>query len=88
MCFDVIVSDIGLPQVDGYELIGRLRQLAHLSAVPALALTGYASTKDATAALGAGFDLHVAKPVDPATLAGALERLLKSRPPAAPKSEP
>jgi CheY-like chemotaxis protein len=85
MCFDIIVSDIGLPQLDGYELIGRLRQLAHLSAVPAVALTGYASTKDAKAALGAGFDLHVAKPVDPATLAGAVERLLKERPAADPE---
>ena len=87
MCFDIIVSDIGLPQVDGYELIGRLRQLAHLSAVPAVALTGYASTKDASAALGAGFDLHVAKPVDPTTLASAVERLLKERLAAAPKFE-
>ena len=74
--------------MDGYELIGHLRRLAHLSAVPAVALTGYASRKDASAALGAGFDLHVAKPVDPATLAGAVERLLKARPAAAaPKSE-
>ncbi|HEX7174636.1 MAG TPA: PAS domain S-box protein [Pyrinomonadaceae bacterium] len=87
MCFDVIVSDIGLPRVDGYELIGRLRQLAHLSATPAVALTGYASTKDAQAALGAGFDMHVAKPVDPATLVGAVERLLKTRPATVSNSE-
>ena len=77
--FDIIISDIGLPRVDGYELIERLRRLPHMRRTPALALTGYASAKDAEAALAAGFDAHVAKPVDPASLAEALERLLRDR---------
>jgi PAS domain S-box-containing protein len=75
--FDIIVSDIGLPRVDGYELLGRLRSLPHLAGVPALALTGYASQKDAEAAFAAGFDAHVAKPVEPSALAEQVERLLK-----------
>jgi CheY-like chemotaxis protein len=75
--FDIIVSDIGLPRIDGYELIRRLRELPHLSGVPALALTGYAAPRDAEAALGAGFDAHVPKPVDPAALAELMEQLVR-----------
>jgi PAS domain S-box-containing protein len=74
--FDIIVSDIGLPRIDGYELIARLRQLPHLREAPALALTGYAAASDAEAALAAGFDAHVPKPVDPATLAEQMDRLI------------
>jgi PAS domain S-box-containing protein len=74
--FDIIVSDIGLPRIDGYELIERLRRLPHMREVPALALTGYAATSDAEAALAAGFDAHLPKPVDPATLADHMERLM------------
>jgi PAS domain S-box-containing protein len=78
--FDIIISDIGLPQVDGYEFIERLRRLPHMSETPALALTGYAAAKDAEAALAAGFDAHVPKPVDPSALAAEMERLLRRRP--------
>ena len=77
--FDIIVSDIGLPQIDGYELIRRLRELPHLREAPAVAVTGYASTKDAEQALAAGFNLHVPKPVDTSALAEAVERLLEER---------
>ncbi|HZT57270.1 MAG TPA: PAS domain S-box protein, partial [Pyrinomonadaceae bacterium] len=75
--FDIIVSDIGLPQIDGYELIRRLRSLAHLRGVPAVALTGYAGPRDAEAALEAGFDAHVPKPVDPSALAEQVAKLVK-----------
>jgi two-component system CheB/CheR fusion protein len=75
--FDIIVSDIGLPRIDGYELISRLRRLPHLRAVPALALTGYAAQRDAEAALAAGFDAHLPKPVDPAELAERMEQLMQ-----------
>ncbi|HLM57002.1 MAG TPA: PAS domain S-box protein [Pyrinomonadaceae bacterium] len=77
--FDIIVSDIGLPRVDGYELLGRLRALPHLAGVPAVALTGYAAPKDAEAAFAAGFDAHVPKPVDPTALGGQIEQLLKRK---------
>jgi PAS domain S-box-containing protein len=78
--FDIIVSDIGLPRIDGYELIRRLRSLPHLRGVPALALTGYAAPKDAEAALAAGFDAHVPKPVEPSALAEQVARLLRRGP--------
>ncbi|HEX8560478.1 MAG TPA: PAS domain S-box protein [Pyrinomonadaceae bacterium] len=83
--FDIIVSDIGLPRIDGYELIGRLRELPQLRETPALALTGYAAQRDAEAALAAGFDAHVAKPVDPAELAERMEQLLRRGQPPAPR---
>jgi two-component system CheB/CheR fusion protein len=73
--FDIIVSDIGLPRIDGYELLARLRELPHMHEVPALALTGYAAQKDAEAALAAGFGAHVPKPVDPAELAERMDQL-------------
>jgi PAS domain S-box-containing protein len=75
--FDIIVSDIGLPRIDGYELLARLREMPHLRGVPALALTGYAAQKDAEAALAAGFDAHLPKPVDPAELAERMDQLTR-----------
>lgn len=77
--FDIIVSDIGLPRIDGYELLERLRRLPHLREVPALALTGYAGPKDAEAAFAAGFDAHVPKPFDPSALAEQIRQLLKRK---------
>ena len=77
--FDIIVSDIGLPHIDGYDLIRQLRQMSHLRGVPAVALTGYAAPKDIEAALLAGYDLHIPKPVDPTELVDAIERLIKEK---------
>jgi CheY-like chemotaxis protein len=75
--FDIIISDIGLPNIDGYELLKRLRIASpHLREVPALALTGYAAQKDVDAALASGFSAHLAKPFDPATLAATVDALL------------
>jgi PAS domain S-box-containing protein len=74
--FDIVVSDIGLPLTDGYELIRRLREIPHLRDVPAIALTGYAAQKDAETALAAGFNVHLPKPVDPDVLSSAVEQLL------------
>lgn len=62
--FDVVVTDIGMPVEDGYSLVRKLRALESGGRVLAIALTGFASTQDAAAALEAGFDLHVPKPVD------------------------
>jgi PAS domain S-box-containing protein len=76
--FDIIISDIGLPNIDGYELLQLLRsKTPYLREVPALALTGYAAQKDVDAALSAGFSAHLAKPFDPATLAATVDALLK-----------
>ena len=72
--FDGIVCDIGLPDEDGHSLIRDIRRT--LPAIPAIALTGFASTEDARHALEAGFNLHVSKPVDPFDLASKLASLL------------
>ncbi|HEX2253984.1 MAG TPA: ATP-binding protein [Thermoanaerobaculia bacterium] len=66
----VLLSDIGMPDVDGYELLRRVRALgeARGGRVPAIALTAFARSEDRTRALQAGFRVHVAKPVDPAEL--------------------
>jgi signal transduction histidine kinase/ActR/RegA family two-component response regulator len=74
---DVLVSDIGLPLVDGYAL---MRQVRCLSAdeggcTPAIALTAYAGSEDVRKALSAGYQLHVAKPVDPTELATRVANL-------------
>jgi CheY-like chemotaxis protein len=74
---DLIISDIGMPEMDGFHLIRKLREMAVYRDVPAIALSGYASKKDAKAALAAGFDAHVSKPVDPAELVIMVNGLLK-----------
>jgi CheY-like chemotaxis protein len=67
---DVLIADIGMPGEDGYQLIRRVRALGaeRGGAVPAVALTAYAAESDRAQALAAGFQLHIAKPVDPAEL--------------------
>ena len=63
---DVLISDIGLPDVDGYDLLQRVRREGPESAkgVPAIAVTAYARTEDRTRALLAGYQAHIAKPVE------------------------
>jgi PAS domain S-box-containing protein len=67
---DVLVSDIGMPGCDGFDLIKRVRALGpdRGGRVPAIALTAFARSEDRTRALRAGFVVHVAKPVDPSEL--------------------
>jgi CheY-like chemotaxis protein len=69
--FDVLVSDIAMPDQDGYDLIRRVRALdpRRGGRIPALAHTAYARTEDRQTALAAGYQEHAAKPVEPATLA-------------------
>ncbi|MEO7036407.1 MAG: response regulator [Polyangiaceae bacterium] len=67
---DVLVSDIGLPDGDGYALLKRVRESNH--DLPAVAVTAYASRQDVAKALAAGFQAHVAKPVEPAQLSAAV----------------
>src|SRR5467141_1152091 len=75
---DILVSDIGLPGDDGYMLIQKLReqQAQHGRAIPALAVTAYACAEDRTRALAAGFQMHVAKPLEPADLVAAIASLI------------
>jgi PAS domain S-box-containing protein len=74
---DVLVSDIAMPEVDGYQFITRVRELAEDQGgrVPAVALTAYASNDDRTRALAAGFDVHIAKPVETVELVAKVARL-------------
>jgi CheY-like chemotaxis protein len=73
---DVLLSDIGLPFESGYELIRKVRALSsEVRNVPAVALTAFATEKDRQRALSAGFQIHLAKPVEPDALVEAIERL-------------
>ena len=74
---DLILSDIGMPHMDGFEMMKKLRELPNMQDVPAIALSGYATTKDTRMALAAGFNAHVSKPIEPAELLRTTTRLLK-----------
>jgi signal transduction histidine kinase/ActR/RegA family two-component response regulator len=75
--FDVIVTDIGMPIEDGYSLVRKLRGTELGQKIIAIALTGYASHSDKRAALDAGFDVHVAKPVDFADFVPLIHRMAR-----------
>jgi CheY-like chemotaxis protein len=67
---DLLISDIGMPEEDGYSLIRKVRGLdaARGGRIPAIALTAYARVEDRLKVLSEGFQLHVAKPIEPAEL--------------------
>jgi signal transduction histidine kinase/ActR/RegA family two-component response regulator len=81
--FDVILSDIGMPRNDGYELMRRVRRLDRQSGghTAAVAVTGYANPNDRDRALAAGYQVHVAKPIDPKVLAAAIEDTVRRHQP-------
>ena len=70
-----------MPGLDGHQLIRHVRAMPddRIQQIPAIALTAFASNDDAERARAAGFDLHLAKPVDPAELVQAIGRLVKAR---------
>ena len=69
---DVILCDIGLPEIDGYQVIQELRHDPNLARIYVIALTGYGRDSDRERALRSGFDLHLTKPIDWPILAGVL----------------
>lgn len=69
---DVALVDVGLPDINGYEVVRRLREDPRGDTIVAIALTGYGQAADARRALAAGFDVHLTKPVDRAELAAVL----------------
>ncbi len=75
---DILISDIGMPGGDGYELIRRVRALPadRGGAVPAIALTAFARPDDRRRALEAGYQMHISKPVEPAALGVAIKSLV------------
>jgi CheY-like chemotaxis protein len=72
---DVIVCDIGMPEQDGYDLIHQVRADPATKDIPAAALTAFARPEDRKRSLLAGFQTHVAKPVDPAELTAVVASL-------------
>jgi PAS domain S-box-containing protein len=72
---DVLLSDIGMPGMDGYALIRELRERPDARAIPAAALTAYAHADDRGQAIAAGYQVHVAKPVEPAELVAVVASL-------------
>ncbi|HEX3281490.1 MAG TPA: PAS domain S-box protein [Pyrinomonadaceae bacterium] len=96
---DIIISDLGMPGEDGYQLLRKIRSLASdvalspqhsalstqhsallsAAAIPAIALTGYATAKDRERALAAGYQLHLAKPVEPEELVNAIVSVLSGQ---------
>lgn len=81
--FDIVVTDIGMPVEDGYSLVRKLRSSQIGRRMLAIAVTGYASRSDVAAAMDAGFDLHVPKPVDFDTFVPLVRRLAVCRRPPA-----
>ncbi|MDT7690047.1 MAG: hypothetical protein QOE46_2806 [Acidobacteriota bacterium] len=76
---DVLISDIGMPDIDGYQLIEQVRSLPadEGARVPAVALTAYARTEDRLQALRAGYQMHVTKPVELAELVAVISSLVR-----------
>jgi PAS domain S-box-containing protein len=76
---DVMVADIGMPEMDGFDLIKHVRMLPNPAAaqVPAAALTAFARSEDRTKALQSGFEMHLAKPVDPGELVASVATLVR-----------
>jgi PAS domain S-box-containing protein len=72
---DLIVSDIGMPDMDGYRLIQRIRHLEQAKAIPAIALTAYAGEQNRQRAIAAGFDGHRAKPIEPVGMSRLVAQL-------------
>ncbi|MEQ8468658.1 hybrid sensor histidine kinase/response regulator [Coleofasciculus sp. E1-EBD-02] len=80
LTIDILVSDIGMPQMDGYRLLQQIRGMSSSQAnVAAIALTAYAGDSNQQKALAAGFQQHLAKPVAPKDLIQAIARLVKPR---------
>ena len=76
---DALIVDVGMPEMDGYDFIRRLRSSAEPSVrdVPAAALTAFARAEDRTRALQSGFEMHLAKPIDPGELVASVATLVR-----------
>jgi len=74
--YDLIISDIGMPEMNGYELATELRNLNEYGCTPMIAVTGYSEYDDRGRAVKAGFDIHLTKPIEPAQLLELMDRLL------------
>jgi CheY-like chemotaxis protein len=73
--FDVIISDIGMPDMNGYQLAREVRQLPGYEHTPMVAVTGYSMFDDKERSTKAGFNAHMTKPIDPRALLDLIEQL-------------
>jgi CheY-like chemotaxis protein len=76
---DLVLLDIGLPKLDGYEVAQRLRADATCKAACLVAITGWGRDEDNDRAMQAGFDHHLTKPVDPAVLESLIAKMCAAR---------
>jgi CheY-like chemotaxis protein len=75
---DVLVSDVGMPEIDGFELLTRLRRQLAGSRIPAIAVTAFTRPEDRQRTMECGFDEYLTTPVDPRTLIGSIAALAAS----------
>lgn len=73
--FDVVISDIGMPGMNGYDLVKTLRALPGYDKVPMVAVTGFSMFDDRGRSLDAGFNAHLTKPIEPRALLDLIEHL-------------
>lgn len=78
-CFDLIISDIGMPEMNGYQLAESLRALTDYQTTPLIAVTGYTEYDDRGRSLNAGFDAHLTKPINPSQLLELVGKLISGR---------
>ncbi|MDB5907744.1 MAG: two-component hybrid sensor and regulator [Massilia sp.] len=78
---DVLVSDLGMPDMDGFELLAQVRALPAGARLPAVALTAFARSEDRLRALEAGFAAHISKPVEPSQLIATVANMVGPPPP-------
>lgn len=76
---DILLLDLGMPVLDGFGTIRRIRENAAFAKLPVLAVTAYAMRGDQEKIIDAGFDGYLSKPIDVAKLMAEIDRLLKSR---------
>jgi CheY-like chemotaxis protein len=74
--YDLVISDIGMPGMNGYELAEALRNLAAYDRTPLIAVTGYSEYDDRSRAVKAGFNVHLTKPIEPMQLLRLMSELL------------
>jgi len=79
--YDLVISDIGMPEMNGYELAAALRELAAYNKTPLIAVTGYSEYDDRGRAVRAGFNVHLTKPIEPVELLTLMRELLSQSEP-------
>jgi CheY-like chemotaxis protein len=73
--FDVVISDIGMPEMNGYQLAQEMRMMPGYETVPMVAVTGYSMFDDKERSTNAGFNAHMTKPIDPRALLELIDQL-------------